>query len=80
MSRRSVPCDVLGSFTFSTLVVEAGEAGPQKDVEAEVASAFDPVVVLFGQKSSDQADQGVTGREDAHRVNPDPDPLVESFS
>jgi hypothetical protein len=38
------------------LVVDEGEAGPGQDVEAEVASACDPVVALLGQDGADETD------------------------
>jgi hypothetical protein len=46
---------------LGVLVVGGGDAGPGQDVEAEVAAAFDPVVVLLGQDGADEADQGVAG-------------------
>src|SRR5580698_9007523 len=51
-------------------VGDEGEAGSGEDVEAEVASAFGPFVVLFGQDGPDEADQGVTVGEDADNVGP----------
>jgi hypothetical protein len=61
------------------LVVGEGEAGAGKDVEPEVASAFDPVVVLLGKDGADEADQGVAGGEDADYVGPAADLSVQSF-
>ena len=34
-----------------------GDSGAGEDVEAEVAAAFNPFVVLFGQNSADETDQ-----------------------
>lgn len=47
-------------------------AGPTagEEVEAEVAASFGPFVVLLGQDSADEADQGVTAGEDPHDVGP----------
>ena len=61
------------------LVVEQGEAGAGEDVEAEVASAFDLVVMLLGQDGPDETDQGVAGGEDADHVGSTSDLPVESF-
>ena len=44
------------------------ETGAGEDVEAEVAAAFGPFVVLLGQDGADEADEGVTGREDPDDV------------
>ena len=35
------------------------ESGPAEDVEAEVAAAFGPFVVLFGEDGADEADQRI---------------------
>src|SRR4028119_2325417 len=40
-------------------------AAAGEDVEAEVAAAFGPFVVLLGEHGADQADQGVAVGEDA---------------
>jgi hypothetical protein len=40
-------------------VGDGGGAGSGEDVEAEVAPAFGPLVVLFGEHGADEADQGV---------------------
>jgi hypothetical protein len=37
---------------------------PGEDVEAEVAAAFGPFVVLLGQHGADEADQGIAAGED----------------
>jgi hypothetical protein len=47
-----------------------GDAGPGQDVEAEVAAAFGPFVVLFGQDGSDEADQGIAAGEDPDDIGP----------
>jgi hypothetical protein len=39
--------------------VVGGVAGAGEEVEAEVAAAFGPFVVLFGEDCADEADQGV---------------------
>ena len=41
-----------------------GDAGSGQDVQAEVAAALSPFVVLLGQDGADQADQGVAAGED----------------
>jgi hypothetical protein len=56
-----------------------GEPGAVEDVEAEVASAFGPFVVLFGQDGADEADQGVAVGEDADDVGAAADLAVEAF-
>src|SRR4029453_19107791 len=43
-------------------------AGLGEDVQAEVAAAFGPFVVLFGQDGADEADQGIPVGEDADHV------------
>ena len=45
-----------------------GDAGSGEDVEAEVAAAFGPFVVLLGQDGSDEADEGVAAGEDPDDV------------
>ena len=45
-----------------------GDAGSGQDVEAEVAAAFGPFVVLLGQHRADEADEGVAVGEDADDV------------
>ena len=47
-----------------------GDAGSGEDVEAEVAAAFGPFVVLLGQDCADEADEGVAVGEDADDVGP----------
>jgi len=54
-----------------------GDAGAGEDVEAEVAAAFGPFVVLFGQDRADEADQGVAAGEDADDVGAAADLAVE---
>jgi hypothetical protein len=56
-----------------------GDAGACQDVEAEVAAAFGPFVVLLGQDGADEADQGVAAGEDAHDVGAAADLAVEPF-
>jgi hypothetical protein len=43
-------------------------SGPGQDVQSKVATAFSPFVVLFGQDSSNEADDGVSAGEDADNV------------
>jgi len=45
-----------------------GPPAAVEDVEAEVAAAFGPVVVLFGQDGADEPGQGVAVGEDADDV------------
>jgi hypothetical protein len=47
---------------------DGGGAGPFEDFETGVAAALDPLVVLLGEHRSDQADKGVTVREDPDHV------------
>jgi len=45
----------LGMF----VALDDGDAGSSQGVEAEVAAASDPVVVLFGEDGTDEVDKGV---------------------
>ena len=54
-----------------------GGAGSGEDVEAEVAAAFGPFVVLFGQDGADEADDGVAVGEDPDDVGAAADLAVE---
>ena len=56
-----------------------GEAGAGEDVEAEVAAAFGPFVVLLGQDGADEADQGVAVGEDPDDVGAPADLPVQAF-
>jgi hypothetical protein len=56
-----------------------GYAGAGEDVEAEVAAAFGPFVVLLGQDGADEPDQGVTAGEDPDDVGPPAYFPVEPF-
>jgi hypothetical protein len=58
---------------------DQGEAGFGEDVEAEVAAAFGPFVVLFGEDGADEADQGVPVGEDANDGGATADLAVEAF-
>jgi hypothetical protein len=62
-------------------LIAAGEcgAGAGEHVEAKVAAAFDPFVVLFGQRGSDETDGGAAAGEDADDVGAAPALLVEWF-
>jgi hypothetical protein len=60
-------------------VVAGGDAGAGEDVEAEVAAAFGPFVVLFGQDGADEADEGVAVGEDADDVGSPAYFPVEAF-
>jgi hypothetical protein len=60
-------CQVL-LLVGGLLGVDKGHTGAGQDVESEVAAAFDPVVVLFGQDGSDEADRGVAVGEDADDI------------
>jgi len=55
------------------VALDDGDAGSGQGVEAEVAAAFDPVVVLFGEDGTDEADQGVAVGKDADDVGAAPD-------
>src|SRR3712207_9370644 len=56
---------------------EGSDAAAGEDVEAEVAAAFGPFVVLLGQHGADQADQRVAVGEDADHVGAAADLPVE---
>ena len=57
----------------------ADGSGSGQDVQSEVAAAFGPFVVLFGQDRSDEADDGVSAGEDADNVCAPADFAVEAF-
>jgi len=65
------------------LLLAAGGGGSEsaavQGVEAEVAAAFDPLVVLFGEDGADEAVQGVAVGEDADDVGAAADLAVEPF-
>lgn len=50
-----------------------------RNVQAEVAAAFDPFVVLFGQDGADEADEGVAVGEGADDVGAAADLAVEAL-
>src|SRR5690606_21173855 len=52
-------------------------AGTGKDVESEIATPFDPLVVLFGEHRSDQSDQCSPVGEDPDHIGATPDLLVQ---
>jgi len=56
------------------------KSGSVEDVEAEVAAAFGPFVVLLGQDGADEADQGVAGGEDPDDVGAAADLTVASLA
>ena len=56
-----------------------GGPGPGQQLEAEVAAAFGPPVVLLGQDGADEADQGVAVGEDPDDVGAPADLAIESF-
>ena len=56
---------------------DGSDAAAGEDVEAEVAAAFGPFVVLLGQHGADQADEGVAVGEDADDVGAPADLPVE---
>jgi hypothetical protein len=58
---------------------DEGEAGFGEDVEAEVAAAFGPFVVLLGQDGADEADQRLAVGEDPDDVGAAADLPVEAF-
>jgi hypothetical protein len=69
----------VGHLLGCGVVEDDGESGAGQDVQAEVAAAFDPFVVLFGQDGADQADQGASVGEDADDVGAPADLSVEPF-
>jgi len=62
------------------VALDDGDAGSGQGVEAAVAAAFDPVVVLFGEDGTDEADQGVAVGKDADDVGAAADFAVEAFA
>jgi hypothetical protein len=56
-----------------------GGAGAGEDVESEVAAAFGPFVVLFGQDGAGEADQGIAAGEDSDDVGAPADLAVQPF-
>jgi hypothetical protein len=62
--------DVAGGYLLGGCcgVGDEVEAGLGQDVEAEVAPALDPLVVLLGEHGADKADQGVAVGEDPDDV------------
>lgn len=52
-------------------------AGAGEDVEAEVAAAFDPLVVLLGEYGADEADDRAAVGEDPDHVGAAADLLVQ---
>jgi hypothetical protein len=61
-------------------VGDGPEAAAGQDVEAEVAAAFGPFVVLFGEDGADQSDEGVAVGEDADDVGAPADLAVEPLA
>ena len=63
-------CDGLrGQVVGHLLVVVVGDGlGPGEDVESEVAAAFGPFVVLFGEDGADEPDDAGAVGEDADDV------------
>ena len=59
--------------------VDRGESGAGEDVEAEVAAAFGPVVVLLGQDGADESDRCVAVGEDPDDVGAAADLAVEAL-
>jgi hypothetical protein len=55
------------------------DAGAGQDVEAEVAAAFGPFVVLLGQDGADEADEGAAVGKDADDVGAAADLPVEAL-
>ena len=73
----SLGSPVVISFAGSVLVVARVMRDRVDDVEAEVAAAFGPFVVLFGQDRADEADEGVAVGEDPDDVGAAADLLVQ---
>jgi hypothetical protein len=67
-----VPCG--GVFT-----VGQDRAGSSEDIKSQVAAAFDPLVMLFGQHGADEADDGGAVGEDTDDVGAAADFLVKSL-
>jgi hypothetical protein len=60
LHRDSLFCDDSANAARESVVLGARVMrGPGQDVQAEVAAAFDPFIVLLGQDRADEADQGV---------------------
>jgi len=58
--------DPAACFAVGVVGVEEGEPGLGRDVEAEEAAAFGPLVVLFGENRADQAEnRGPVGEDPA---------------
>ena len=51
-----------------------------EDIEAEVASAFGPLISLLSQHRTDQTDDRITVGEDPHRIGATTDFSVEAFA
>ena len=66
--------DVLGGLRFGV----GDGLGSGEDVEAEIAAAFGPFVVLLGEDGSDEADDRGPVEEDPDDVGAAPDLAVES--
>ena len=62
--------DVAGGYLLGcgVGVGDGGDAGSFEDLEAEVAAALDPLVVLLGEDGADEAGQGVAVGEDPDDV------------
>ena len=58
-------------------VGDGSDAAAGEDVEAEVAAAFGPFVVLLGEDGADEADDRVAVGEDADHVGAAADLAVE---
>ena len=56
-----------------------GDAGAGEDVDAEVAAAFGPVVVLLDEDGADEPDRGVAVGEDPDDVGASADLAVQPF-
>jgi hypothetical protein len=84
-------CSAVRSFVWVGQAVSAGvvssdlgsgggddvDAAAGEDLKPEVAATLGPLVGLFSQHGSDEADDGVAGREDPDCVGAAPDLSVE---
>lgn len=50
------------------LAGDRGEPAAAEEVQAKVAAAFSPLIVLIGQHRPDEAERGVAVGEDPHDV------------
>ena len=61
-----LPCDVVAGLRFDG----RSDRSPGEDVEAELAAAFGPCVVLLGQNRADEANDRAAVMDDSDDVGP----------